>query len=419
MDTERGTAESMTARPDQPPGTGKIDRLMAPSEWRMGWSPQLDGLRAVATLAVMAVHFTSSFGDALEGLSISVDLFFAMSGFLITTILFAEIDKRGSISIKRFLIRRALRLLPALLALLAVFVVFAAVAGGEDRSQYLVETLAVLFYVYNFYVAWVGVDGQALIQLWTLSIEQQFYVAWPPILVLAVVPRRGLAVRRNAIRILLWVIAGFVVVLPVLRMTLPHDLGARTFSSFLFGLSILRPDAVVLGCVAALVMRIWPNRGPSRLESRFSRIGDIALWVILVICVSGPIVEALATRVPAVDAIDWLFIPRYVSPLYNLGVVAAAVFVFDLIRNPDKPAARFLRTKPLVWLGERSYATYIWHLLVYFILKDVFAGMLPGRTRLVDIVTLPFAYVATILIAMASWRFIEEPALRLKDRFGA
>lgn len=419
MDTERGTAESMTARPDQPPGTGKIDRLMAPSEWRMGWSPQLDGLRAVATLAVMAVHFTSSFGDALEGLSISVDLFFAMSGFLITTILFAEIDKRGSISIKRFLIRRALRLLPALLALLAVFVVFAAVAGGEDRSQYLVETLAVLFYVYNFYVAWVGVDGQALIQLWTLSIEQQFYVAWPPILVLAVVPRRGLAVRRNAIRILLWVIAGFVVVLPVLRMTLPHDLGARTFSSFLFGLSILRPDAVVLGCVAALVMRIWPNRGPSRLESRFSRIGDIALWVILVICISGPIVEALATRVPAVDAIDWLFIPRYVSPLYNLGVVAAAVFVFDLIRNPDKPAARFLRTKPLVWLGERSYATYIWHLLVYFILKDVFAGMLPGRTRLVDIVTLPFAYVATILIAMASWRFIEEPALRLKDRFGA
>lgn len=419
MDTTHGPPGSTPDPAGPPADIDRIDRLMAPSEWRMGWSPQLDGLRAIATLAVMAVHFTSSFGDTLEGLSISVDLFFAMSGFLITTILFGEIDKRGSISFKRFMIRRALRLLPALLALLAVFAVFAAVAGGEDRSQYLVETLAVLFYVYNFYVAWVGVDGQALIQLWTLSIEQQFYVAWPPILILAVVPRKGIGVRKNTIRILLWVMAIFVVVLPVLRMTLPHDLGARTFTSFVFGVSILRPDAVVLGCVGAFVMRIWPNRGPSRLESRFSRIGDIALWIILVICVSGPIVEALATRIPAVDAIDWLFLPRYVSPLYNVGVVAAAVFVFDLVRNPDKPAARFLRTKPLVWLGERSYATYIWHLLVYFILKDVFAGMLPGRTRLVDIVTLPFAYGVTILVAMASWRFIEEPALRLKDRFGA
>lgn len=419
MDATQGPPSTTVTGSASMTDTGRIDRLMAPSEWRMGWSPQLDGLRAVATLSVMMVHYTSSFGDSFEGLSISVDLFFAMSGFLITTLLFAEFDKRGTISLKKFLIRRALRLIPALVVLLAVFSAFALLAGGDDRSHYMAEVVAVLFYVYNFFVAWSGVEGQALIQLWTLSIEQQFYVSWPIVLTVIAIPRGGRAIRRRSIGVLLWVMAMFVVALPVLRMTLPHDLGARTFSSFVFGLSIMRPDAIVLGCLAAFVMRVWPKRGPSRIESFLSTLGSIAVGVILLVCVAGPIVEALAARIPAVDAVTWLFVPRYVSPIYNLAVVAAAVFVFDLVRNPDKPAARLLRTRPLVWLGERSYATYIWHLLIYFILKDVFAGMLPGRTRLVDIVTLPFAYVVTILVAMASWRFVEEPALRLKSRFGA
>lgn len=394
-------------------------RLTAPSEWRMGWSPQLDGLRGIGTVAVMAIHFLSSFGDVLEGLSISVDLFFAMSGFLITAILLSEFDKRGGISIKRFYIRRALRLYPALLALLAVFTVFALVAGGKDRGGYLAESATALFYVYDFFVAWTGVQGKALIQLWTLSIEQQFYLVWPLFLGLVGMAGRRSTVSGRRIRVLVWVMVVFVVVLPVLRLTLPHDLGARTGTSLLFGLAIMRPDAVVLGCMGAMAMRVWPKRGPSRLESNLSRIADVALWILIAVCVSGPIVQAVGDRVSAVARVEWLFIPRYVSPLYNLGVLASAVVVFDLVRNPHKRVSRLFSTRPLVWLGERSYAIYIWHLLVYFVVKGVVAGVLPGRTRIVDVVSLPFSYALTILIAMASWRFVEEPVLRLKTRFGA
>lgn len=397
-------------------------RLVDGTDWRLGWAPQLDGLRALATFGVMTIHFLSSFGDLAEGLSISVDLFFAMSGFLITTLLFAEADKRGAVSIKRFYIRRVLRLLPALLVLLAVFTLFAIVAGGDERAHFLTEAAAVLFYVYNFFVAWMGVDGQALIQLWTLSIEQQFYLLWPPIMAFMVLKRRDRTPSPKRVMVLIAAMVTFIIVLPALRMSLPHDLGAHTGTSFLFGLTIMRPDAVVLGCLAAMAMRVWPADGDRRdggRERRLSSLGTTALVVIVLVCVSGPIIEALADRSAAVARIEWLFVPRYVSPLYNLGVVAAAVFVFDLIRNPDKRIARLLRTRPLVWIGERSYAMYIWHLLIYFVLKGVLTGMLPGRTRMVDIVALPFGYALTILVAMASWRFIEAPALRLKARFGA
>lgn len=393
------------------PRTSMADRLVAPSEWRIGWAPQLDGLRAVATLFVMVFHFLSSFGKYLGGLVIGVDIFFALSGFLITTILFTELDNKGTISLRRFYFRRAIRLFPALYTLLAVFGFFALIAGGADRNHYLAEVLAAFFYVYNFFIAWVGVTGNALIQLWTLSIEQQFYLLWPLVFLVAFRPRRilegtersGQSTLPARVRVLLVVMAVFVIVLPLLRMTLPRDVDGGSAGSFVFGLSIMRPDAVALGCLAAFAMRVLSDRSSASRESRLSLAGNVALVVIIASVVLAPI--------------D-VFRP-FVSPLANLAIFASAVFVFDLLRNPDKPVAKLLRSRALVWIGERSYAMYIWHLLLFFVLKGAISGAFPGKTRFVEVVTLPFALGATTLVAMASWRFVEQPAMKLRGRFDA
>ena len=383
----------------------RLTRLTEPTDWKLGWAPQLDGLRGVATTCVMTMHFLSQFDAHVRALAIGVDVFFALSGFLITTLLFSELDRKGTISIRKFYIRRAVRLFPALYALLAVFLVFAVVAGGKDRSHYLAEVAAAFFYVYNFFVAWVGVTGNALIQLWTLSVEQQFYLLWPLAFVFAFKPKRDdidLSARLTALTGLL---LATVIVFPLLRMTLPHDLGAHTATSFIFGFSIMRPDAVALGCLAAFAMRLWPpaikpdTAGPS--ESKLSMAGNVALGVIVAAILLG-----------SIDA----FRP-FVSPLSNLATIACAVFVFDLVRNPDKPAARVLRLKPIVWMGERSYAMYIWHLLLFFVVKGFVEGALPGRTRLVEIAAFPLSMALTILVSMASWRFVESPAMKLKKRF--
>ena len=113
--------------------------------------------------------------NVLKGSPILVDLFFILSGFLITTLLFEERAATGGVSLRGFYMRRVFRLFPAVYTLLAVFVVFALIFGGEHRGGWLREAAAAAFYVYDFYVAWFGIEGQnlALIQLWTLSLEEQ------------------------------------------------------------------------------------------------------------------------------------------------------------------------------------------------------------------------------------------------------
>ena len=131
----------------------------------------------------MSFHFLVQMTDQLDGTPILVDMFFVLSGFLITTLLFEERAKRGAISLRDFYLRRIFRLFPAVYALLAVFTLFALVVGGEHRAQLLAEALTAALYVYNLFVAWTGVEGQVLIQLWTLSLEEQFYFVWPLLLI--------------------------------------------------------------------------------------------------------------------------------------------------------------------------------------------------------------------------------------------
>lgn len=377
-------------------GSTLVDRLAAPSERRLGWSPTLDGVRGISVSLIMVFHFSGDYGFYVKSFPIAVDLFFVLSGFLITTLLFEERQKRGSNSLRDFYLRRVFRLFPALYSLLGVFLVYIIVLGGDDRTRLFHEFLAAGLYSYNFFIAWTGVSGQVLVQLWTLSVEEQFYFVWPIAFIWVM---KSMSTLR--LRILLTLMVGFVILWPVLRMTLDQELGARTLSSFLFGISIMRPDSIVLGCLAAMWFRLEPIRLTERAQRLARLSGDIAMAIfVMALCLGG-----------------FPHFGPFVSGFSNLAVLVLAFWVVDLVRNPDRLVARLLANPVLVWLGKRSYGLYIWHMLVFFVVHGAVSGAMPGRTRLAVITAGPIAYAATVGVAMLSWKYVESPALVIKKRF--
>ncbi len=394
-----------------------VARLGGPTVRKLGWNPALDGARGVSVVLVMSFHFLVQLGNYLDGTPILVDMFFILSGFLITTLLFEERAKKGSISLRNFYLRRVFRLFPAVYALLAVFLVFALIFGGEDRGRFVTEFLAAAFYVYNIFIAWVGVEGQALVQLWTLSLEEQFYFLWPILLIAALKvskPRR--------MQVLVGAMISVVVIMPMLRMGIEpsgpwaagETLGATgavgsdatttapaTVTSFIFGFALLRPDSLVLGCLAAMYFRI-ESGSPSARSERFLPIaGNVAL-----------VMFAMTFLLGGID-----FFAPFVSPFYNLTVIALSLWILDLIRRPDTKVATLMSHPICLWFGKRSYGIYIWHLLIYFPIQAFFNDVFTGRTKLATLAAFPFAFAATIGVSVLSWNYIETPALRMKARY--
>ena len=371
------------------------ERLAAPTQRRLGWNPALDGARGVSVLLVMSFHFLVQMTDKLDGTPILVDMFFVLSGFLITTLLFEERAAKGSISLRAFYLRRVFRLFPAVYALLGVFTLFALVAGGENRGRLLAEALTAGLYVYDLFVAWVGVEGQVLIQMWTLSLEEQFYFVWPLILIGA------MAAGRRRMPALIAAMCAFVILMPALRLGLEPELGARNLESFVFGLTIMRPDSLVLGCLAAILFR-----AESTLDSP-----ALQRWL--------PVAGRVALAMYAASFLLGGFTPfePFISVFYNLTVLAMPFFVLDMVRRPDSQVARFLSQPRWTWFGKRSYGIYIWHLLVYFPIQAFFNDVFAGRTKLATVAAFPFSVAVTIGVAVLSWNYIETPALRVKQRY--
>ncbi len=377
-------------------------RLTGPTTRRLGWNPALDGIRGIGVIIVMSFHFLG--GRYLEGGPILIDLFFVLSGFLITTLLFEERAAAGSISFRNFYLRRIFRLFPAMYALLGVFLVYLVIFGGEHRRQLFDEFLAAALYVYNFLVAITGVEGKVLVHLWTLSIEEQFYFIWPILLVGALA-----VAHRGRMRALLGMMAVMVITFPILRMTLWQDpgspgdynIGLGTPSSIVFGFSILRPDSLVIGCVAAMAWRLEPDEPSERMQRNLRVAGRVATVMLLMTLGLG--------------AFD-LFAP-FRSVFYNLTIWALPFFVLDLVRRPHTPVARGLSARWALWFGKRSYSIYMWHNLIGFVVAGVMADLMTGRTRLAVLAAFPISFALTTGISALSWNYIETPALRYKTRF--
>jgi peptidoglycan/LPS O-acetylase OafA/YrhL len=336
------------------------------ARWKLGHRPGLDGLRGFAILLVLADH--SGIGIAAGAGQLGVTIFFVLSGFLITTLLLEERARSGRVSFRRFYWRRALRLLPALAALLGVVALLLAVAGraGEIAG----DIVPVLFYVMN----WTTVAGHnpgLLSHTWSLSIEEQFYFVWPVVLIAMLAIARGR---------LLWVAAlliGVTLTATVLRVLLWE--GPAAYYRVYEGTDT-RMDALAIGCLLAIAFVRRPVVVPP--------IAMAAMAAAILITLRTTTVESMAT------------IGLSVTALAAAGMVAGAAM---------GSADRVLAWRPLAYLGVISYGLYLWHRPVMRAFTESGLGGVPWAVAVM--------FALSIGLALLSRRLIEDPFLRLKDRY--
>ncbi|HEX8557808.1 MAG TPA: acyltransferase [Pyrinomonadaceae bacterium] len=336
--------------------------------------PELDGLRGVAVLLVMAHHATSGLP---HGGFLGVDVFFTLSGFLITSLLLAEVERTGGVDFRAFYARRALRLFPALLALLVTFViVYLAFDLWTPRDTF-AAALVVLGYASNWARAlgW-GVDLGPLDHTWSLSIEEQFYLLWPALFVAL-----HRLLRRP--RLILSALALLVAALCVYRACLfSDDAVLRLYNGF-----DTHADGLLVGCAVAYL----PSAG---LQPRRVPAGLVAA------CAAG--FALLVLTLKYTDA----FYYRGGLTLVALGVGLVLVWLASEGGGALRAA---LRLPPLSWVGRISYGLYLWHYFVFVSVPHL-EGWRPG-SRLALNAVLSFAAAAL------SFYLVERPFLRLKGRF--
>jgi peptidoglycan/LPS O-acetylase OafA/YrhL len=344
---------------------------------KLGYRPALDGLRGVAILTVLGWHSVAKpIGGAL-----GVDLFFVLSGFLITALLLQEHLETGRVSFLDFYARRAVRLLPALFALLLVLIPYLLVADHEHRRRAVVTMVGALTYTSNL-LGLLALDdvAPALQHLWSLAQEEQFYLVWPPLLlfVLARRPKRLPAVLLTLISV--------VVVERLLYVFFADDAGlGRIYIG-----PDMHADPLLVGCLFGVVYA--HGRLPAVLRTRRRRTITSSLCLTLVLgwmFLVGPEPEAFV----------------YATPALTLFAVAAGFLVLAAAVGDD-PTSRLLSVAPLRFLGRISYSLYLWHLPIFFAFHAV------GGSTLRDLIAVP----AAIAAASLSYFAVERPALRLKDR---
>ncbi|MEP7112169.1 MAG: acyltransferase [Ilumatobacteraceae bacterium] len=339
----------------------------------LGHRPSLDGVRAFAVLLVAGVH---THPRLVPAGSIGVDIFFVLSGFLITTLLVEELDSRGRVSIGRFYIRRALRLLPALFGLLATVTAWALlVAAPDTRHNALNEVVAAASYTRNL-TWWAHVPGTLLGHTWSLALEEQFYLVWPALLTMCLRPRRSST----------WLATLFVAAFLTIS-ALRHS-GVVGPAALFIG----RPDALLLGAALALVRRDrvgwWDGQAAARRAGAAVVVGTAGLL-----------------GIAAWDAGDNVF-----GIGYSLAALAAAALIYGLVVLHERGRWSVFGWPPAVAFGRVSYGFYLWHLPVLRWTDDRLIGE-PA------IVRIGIGFALALIATMLSYRVLEQPALRWKSRF--
>lgn len=340
--------------------------------------PSLDGLRTVAVGIVLAAHGgVPWFRSGGTG----VDIFFVLSGFLITTILSTEWARTGSISFRNFYARRMLRLAPAL------FLTGAFVAAGmmwlEGRFPG-TELAFALSYTANWALALYNYQLTWLNHCWSLAVEEQFYLIWPLLIVALERTGRGPAAKAR-------LLIGGALVIAVYRASL---VGVVTDERINFGLD-MRMDTLMTGAALAYFVQSLPG---GRLPDAASR------WLGRLLAPLG-----LAGIFLVINTVTW-YSPWMGWIGYVLVGSAALLIIADLVAGSHSLLARPLMWKPMVFIGKISYGLYLIHLPVYYIVEK----LIPEAPLLVRLsVKVP----VSIALATASFYLIERRCLRLKDRF--
>jgi peptidoglycan/LPS O-acetylase OafA/YrhL len=353
------------------------------------YMPGLDGLRAIAVLSVIAFHL--GFDWAPGGL-LGVGIFFTLSGYLITDILLSQLSARGRIKLGQFWLGRARRLLPALFVMLLIVVAWVTIFGPAQPDQFRKAVVSSVFYVNNWqqifgnvsYFARFAPEGP-LNHLWSLSVEEQFYILWPFLLLIGtkVVHERP---SPSGVRPRLAIVTLVLALVSTIEMAVLYHPSFDP-SRIYYGTDT-RAGGLLFGAALAMV---WPSRRLSRKITPQARkmldgIGVLGLLII-------------AIMVWQVGEFD--------SFLYQGGFVVlslATVMVLMPLAHPACRLGTFLGIRPLRWVGVRSYAIYLWQTPV-IVLTAVHANDPQNESFLRKAIQV----AAIFAIAALSWRFVEEP----------
>jgi peptidoglycan/LPS O-acetylase OafA/YrhL len=355
--------------------------MSRPQDSRFPYLPGIDAMRAVAVLAVFLYHADVSW---LPGGFLGVDVFFVISGYLITSLLLREFRAGGHVRLARFWLRRARRLLPAVGVLIAVSIVVLAIVEPSQIDQARGDALASLFYFANWHFIFADTSyfeqfgrPSLFTHLWSLSVEEQFYLFWP----LVFAAGMKLFGRR---RLLVGVLAGAAG--SVALAWILFDPGGDA-SRVYYG-----TDTHAVGLLAGVALAlVW-----SPIELRRHPSGPLV----------GPILDAVGVLALGFVVLSFVHVHDYDLALWHGGyawIALAVALLLAVLAHPAARLGRILGTPPLLWLGLRSYSFYLWHWPVLVLTRPGVDVDLPRG------VLIPLQLLAVLVLADLSYRFVELP----------
>jgi len=351
-------------------------------ETRMGYQPALDGLRALSVIAVILYHAGIQW---IPGGFIGVEVFFVVSGFLITSLMIDEQHVSGKVSLKQFWIRRARRLLPALFTMLIASLIAVTFFAKDSAPDFRQDVLPALGYFSNWWqiyfvdTPYFAANSLPMLRhLWSLAVEEQWYVLWPIVFVFVLGNKR---IPRWISAVVIGLLAAAVMVGTAWAFTADNE----TRINFLYLSTITRSSGLLLGAALACIWHPW-----KKAVVRFAKVR------------SG-LADVLALGAFATLGYISAFIHVADEQLYRGGLaaatVASAVIIAVVVRSGTSLVKRALSFPLLVEIGRRSYGLYLWHWPIF-----VIAGARLSSIRLA------YALTATVIINEFVYQFIETPA---------
>src|SRR5437660_3831448 len=344
--------------------------------------PALDGIRAIAVIAVLLYH-----ADLLwaPGGFLGVEVFFVLSGFLITALLWSELIASGGLGFRGFWARRARRLLPALFGLLIVTLAAFLIGWPHEIASIRGDVAAAFSYSSNWYL--IGVHHSYFQtfgrpspfgHLWSLAIEEQFYLLWPLILTLLFA-----SIRRPKR------VAGFIGGAALLSASAMWILYSSADPSRVYYGTDTRAAGLLIGAALAVVWRPWTPGYKTRITPRMLELAAVGAGAVLV----------------------WAFVrwDEFSSFTYRPGIQIVSLASVVLVAASVHPETRLhaiLGWKPLRWIGRRSYGIYLWHWPVFVVTRPgIDIGWSSGPVLVLRL-------GLTMLLAELSFHYVEEPVRR-------
>jgi peptidoglycan/LPS O-acetylase OafA/YrhL len=354
--------------------------MSRPRDSSLPYLPGIDALRAIAVLAVFLYHAGVGW---MPGGFLGVDVFFTISGYLITSLLLSEYRRGGHVRLGQFWLRRARRLLPAVGVMVAVTMIVAAIVEPDRLTELRGDAISSLAYFANWHFVFEHQSYFDQFQrpslfrhLWSLSVEEQFYLLWP----LAFAGGMSLLGRK---RLLLGVLAGTLASLALMWILFdPGDASRVYYGTDTHAVGLL------IGVALALV---W-----SPLRLRRAKSGR---WC-------GPVLDAVGIVGLGYVALSFLRVHDYDLALFHGGYLWLALATAAVLAVVAHPAARLgglLARPPLIWLGLRSYSFYFWHWPVLALTRPGLDVSLPRG------ILIPLQLLVVLALADLSYRFVELP----------